>query len=329
LNSPTASINNGRPTAVSPGRAPNFALPSIRSIGHNIRCDLKETIVPAPIPVHSDSARKDPRTLRLHRPPPLRDVPYVPTDDAVVPAILRLAKVSASDVIYDLGCGDGRIVIAAARRFGAKGVGIDIDPDRIIECRENAKRANVTDRVEFLQTSFFEVDLSSASIVTLYLLPSLNIRLRPKLLSELKPGSCVISNHFDMADWQPDEIVPTHHRNLHRWMVPAWIAGEWHCTVNDPAGRRRITLHLERNYQIVTGKASVAGRDAMIGHGKITGDLLTFRLVEWGRGGQIMRYRAKVENSQLRGHCWPEGDEQKAAEWGGTRVRSHANWSAR
>jgi trans-aconitate methyltransferase len=276
--------------------------------------------VQAPLPVHPDWHHKDPRMLRLHRPPAPRDVPYVPTDDAVVPAILRLAKVSARDVIYDLGCGDGRIVIAAAKRFGASGVGIDIDPDRIIECRENARRANVTDRVQFLQASFFEVDLSAASIVTLYLLPSLNIRLRPKLLAELKPGSCVISNHFDMADWQPDEIVPTHHRNLHRWIVPAWLAGDWHCTVNDPAGRRRIALHLQRNYQIVTGKASVGGRDAMIGHGKIMGDQLTFRLVEWARGGAIMRYAATVEGRQLRGTCWPEGEEQNAIEWGGTRV---------
>jgi hypothetical protein len=126
--------------------------------------------------------------------------------------------------------------------------------------------------VEFLQTSFFGVDLSPASIVTLYLLPSLNIRLRSKLLSELRPGSCVISNHFDMADWQADEIVSTHHRNLHRWIVPAWVAGEWHCTVNDPASRCRVVLKLERNYQIVTGKAAVGGRDAMIGHGRINGD---------------------------------------------------------
>lgn len=276
--------------------------------------------MPAPIPVHQDPVRKDPRTLRIDRPPAARDVPYVPTDDAVVPAILRLAKVSANDVIYDLGCGDGRIVIAAAKRFGARGVGIDIDPQRILECRENARRANVADRVEFLQASFFEVDLRPASIVTLYLLPSLNIRLRPKLLTELKPGSCVISNHFDMADWQADEIVPTHHRNLHRWKVPAWVAGEWHCTVNDPAGRRRISLHLERNYQIVTGKASVGGRDAMIGHGKIMGDQLSFRLVEWARDGAIMRYAATVEDRQLRGICWREGKEQTTIEWGGTRA---------
>ena len=275
-----------------------------------------------PLPVDCDLELKDPPVLRLRRPPAPRDVPYVPTDDAIVPAILRLAKVTAADVIYDLGCGDGRIVIAAAKRLGARGVGIDIDPARIEECRDNAQRAGVCDRVQFLQTSFFGIDLSPATVVTLYLLPSLNIRLRSKLLSQLRPGSCVISNHFDMADWQADETVSTHHRNLYRWMVPAWVAGEWHCTVNDPAGRRRVVLKLERNYQIVTGKAAVAGRETMIGHGRISGDQLTFRLVEWGRNGAIMRYAATVEGGQLKGRCWPEGREDQASVWGGVKCHT-------
>jgi SAM-dependent methyltransferase len=263
----------------------------------------------------------DARRLRLHRPPARRDVPYVPTDDAVVPAILRLARVTSDDVIYDLGCGDGRILVAAAKHFGAHGIGIDIDPLRIQECHDNARRAHVTDRVRFLQTSLFEVDLSPASVVTLYLLPSLNIRLRPKLLSELRPGSRLISNHFDMADWHPDEVVHAHHRNLHKWVIPAQVAGEWHCTVNDPAGRRHLRLVLERRYQIVTGKAYVSGRETLIGLGRIQGDTLSFRLVEWGRGGAIMRYAARVDGPNLRGHCCHEGDEGSVIAWGGSRVQ--------
>jgi len=262
----------------------------------------------------------DPRQLRLHRPPAPRDVPYVPTDDAVVPAILRLARVTADDVIYDLGCGDGRIVIAAAKRLGARGMGVDIDPLRIQECQENARRAGVTDRVRFLQASLFDIDLAPATVLTLYLLPSLNIRLRPKILSELRPGSRVISNHFDMANWRPDETVHAHHRNLYKWIVPAPIAGEWHCTINDPAGRRRITLSLQQQYQIVTGSAHVAGRPALIGEGRITGDTLTFRLVEWGRDGAIMRYRARIEGNQLRGSVWREGHEEDHVPWGGSRI---------
>jgi SAM-dependent methyltransferase len=268
----------------------------------------------------SPHAPGDPRRLRLHRPTPIRDVPYVPTDDAVVPAILRLAQVTATDVLYDLGCGDGRIVIAAAKHHGASGIGVDIDPLRIQECHDNLKRAHVADRVKFLQASLFDLDLSPASVVVLYLLPSLNIRLRPRILSELRPGSRVISNHFDMANWRPDETVHAHHRNLYKWIVPAPIVGEWHCTINDPAGRRRIILNLHQQYQIVTGTAHVAGRPALIGEGRITGDTLTFRLVEWGRDGAIMRYRAHVEGPQLRGTVWREDHEDDPAPWGGTRV---------
>src|SRR3954452_18880130 len=249
-------------------------------------------------------ASMDPRRLRLHRPPGRRDVPYVPTDDAVVPAILRLAHVAADDVVYDLGCGDGRIVIAAAKHYGARGIGVDIDPLRIEECRDNLKRAGVADRVAFHQTSLFDLDLSPASVVVLYLLPSLNIRLRPKLLAELRPGSRVISNHFDMALWPPDETLHAHHRNLYKWIVPALVAGEWHCTINAPAGRRRILLDLRADFQIVTGTAKVAGRPSLIGEGRTTGDTLSFRLVEWGRDGAIMRYRAHVEVANLRVTCW-------------------------
>jgi SAM-dependent methyltransferase len=268
-----------------------------------------------------DSPNVDPRRLRLHRPPPRPDVPYVPTDDAVVPAILRLAQVTAADVLYDLGCGDGRIVIAAARHHGASGIGVDIDPLRIRECHDNLHRAHLHDgRVHFRQASLFDLDLSPASVVTLYLLPSLNIRLRPKLLAELRPGSRVISNHFDMANWRPDETVRAHHRNLYKWIVPAPVVGEWHCMINDPAGRRRIILNLHQHYQIVTGTAHVAGRPALIGEGRITGDTLTFRLVEWGRDGAIMRYRAQVEGKALRGTAWRDGHDEDHVPWGGTRV---------
>jgi precorrin-6B methylase 2 len=250
-----------------------------------------------------------------------RDVPFVPTDDAVVAAMLRLAAVTPDDVLYDLGCGDGRIVIAAAKRYGARGVGVDIDPRRIVECRENAARAGVGDRVAFLEQSFFEVDLRPASVLALYLLPSMNIRLRPKMLAEMRPGSRVVSNHFEIGDWRADVVEERHHRRLQKWVVPADVGGEWHCTVNDPAeGRRRVVLKLKQRFQIVTGWAAVGGRETMIGHGRVAADRLTFRLVEWGRGGAIMWYGANVAGRAMRGHCWPEGRDAERAEFGGARV---------
>jgi len=149
------------------------------------------------------------------------DVIYVPTPPEVVDAMLKVAKVGPNDIVYDLGCGDGRIVISAVKDFGAKsGVGIDIDPQRIGEARENAKTANVTDKVKFVEADLFETDISQATVVTLYLLPSLNIKLQPKLMQELKPGTRIVSHAFDMGDWQPEQELDVDGRRVYFWTIP-------------------------------------------------------------------------------------------------------------
>jgi precorrin-6B methylase 2 len=133
------------------------------------------------------------------------EVPFVPTTPEAVQAMLKLAEVRKSDIVYDLGCGDGRIVIAAAKTYGAHGVGIDIDPQRIKEAQENAKKAGVENLVRFEENDLFQADIHEASVVTLFLLSSVNLRLRPKLLHDLKPGTRVVSNTFDMGDWKPQK----------------------------------------------------------------------------------------------------------------------------
>jgi SAM-dependent methyltransferase len=138
---------------------------------------------------------------------PNLDVPYVPTTPEAVEAMLKLADVKETDVLYDLGCGDGRIVVAAAKKFGAHAVGIDIDPVRINEAKENAKKAGVENLVRFEQNDLFKADFHEASVVTLFLLSSVNLKLRPKLLQELKPGTRIVSNTFDMGDWKADKEV--------------------------------------------------------------------------------------------------------------------------
>jgi SAM-dependent methyltransferase len=157
------------------------------------------------------------------------DVPYVPTTEAAVQAMLKLGEVKKSDVVYDLGCGDGRIVIAAAKSYGARGVGIDINPVRIGEAKENAKKAGVEKLVRFEENDLFDAKIGEATVVTLFLLPNINLKLRPKLLQDLKPGTRVVSNTFDMGDWKPEKefIVPDtdvdtylSHR-LYLWIVPA------------------------------------------------------------------------------------------------------------
>ena len=133
------------------------------------------------------------------------DVPYVPTTEAAVKAMLKLAEVKRTDIVYDLGCGDGRIVIAAAKEYGAHGVGIDINPERIAEAKENARKAGVENLVRFEEKDLFDADIHDANVVTLFLLGSVNLKLRPKLLKDLKPGTRVVSNTFGMGDWKPDK----------------------------------------------------------------------------------------------------------------------------
>ncbi|MBF2064829.1 MAG: class I SAM-dependent methyltransferase [Calothrix sp. C42_A2020_038] len=151
------------------------------------------------------------------------DVVYVPTPQEVVDEMLKVAKVGKDDVLYDLGSGDGRIPITAAQRFGTRGIGIDIDPERIKEARENAKKAGVADKVQFLQQDLFKSDFSDATVVTLYLLPELNVKLRPQLFKQLKPGTRIVSHAFDMGDWKPEKTLNVNGRTVYYWTIPEQV----------------------------------------------------------------------------------------------------------
>jgi ubiquinone/menaquinone biosynthesis C-methylase UbiE len=148
------------------------------------------------------------------------DVPYVPTRTQVVDAMLELGGVKKGDILYDLGCGDGRIVITAAQKFGTRGTGIDIDPVRIKEAQENARKAGVAKRVKFIEQDLFDSKISDATVVMLYLFPDINLKLRPKLLRDLKPGTRIVSHAFDMGDWKPDKEVEIDGEQLFYWVVP-------------------------------------------------------------------------------------------------------------
>jgi precorrin-6B methylase 2 len=148
------------------------------------------------------------------------DVPYVPTAPEVVDAMLALAHVTKGDVVYDLGCGDGRVVVTAAKEKGARGVGIDIDQERINEATENAEKAGVTDRVEFRRQDLFKADIHEATVVALYLLPAINLKLRPKLWRDLKPGTRIVSHSFDMGDWKPEKQIEVRGEMIYFWTIP-------------------------------------------------------------------------------------------------------------
>jgi SAM-dependent methyltransferase len=160
------------------------------------------------------AAAQDPQPKRTP------DVPYVPTNNPVVEAMLKLANVTKNDIVYDLGCGDGRILVNAAKTFGAHGVGVDINPVRIEEANANAKKNGVESLVKFEENDMFEADIHNATVVTLYLLPDVNMRLRPKLLKDLKPGTRVVSHSFDMGDWKPEKEETVDGATIYLWIVP-------------------------------------------------------------------------------------------------------------
>ena len=178
------------------------------------------------------------------------DVPYVPTPQNVVNRMLEMAQAGPDDIHYDLGSGDGRIVVTAVRDFKVKkGVGVDIDPVRIKEANQNAKNAAVTDRVTFLQTDLFQFDFTEASVLTLYLLPDVNLKLRPIMLNKMKPGTRVVSHAFTMGDWRPDNQNVIDGEALYFWMVPAKIAGGWEWKIGPDSYR----IDLSQQYQAITG----------------------------------------------------------------------------
>ena len=245
-------------------------------------------------------------------------VPYVPTAASLVESMLDLANVGPGDVLYDLGCGDGRIVIGAAKR-GARGVGIDIDRLRVREGNWNAERAGVLDHVSFVRQSLFDVDLRPATVVTLFLLPSINRRLRPKLLQELRTGSRIVSNFFDMDDWRPDARNEAWGRMLYLWIVPAWVEGRWKCVMNGPHGRRHIVLRLRRKYQKVNGTVQVGRREVPLEDGRLAGERFTFAFLDPATGFRL-RCGATVDALTLRGSCSP-CDHRGAGrfQWAGIR----------
>jgi SAM-dependent methyltransferase len=207
------------------------------------------------------------------------DVPYVPTPPVVVEEMLRLANVGPDDFVVDLGSGDGRILIAAARKFGARGVGVDLDPDRIEESVYNAQLQGVSERVAFQRQDLFKFDISQATVLTMYLLPSVNMKLRSRLLRELKAGTRIVSHDFDMEDWQPDQ-KSTVRKNVFLWIVPAQAGGRWRTTVALPAGSRGYDIEIRQKFQEIDGLARYEKKVAGLWNPVLRGDRISFVIVD-------------------------------------------------
>ena len=199
------------------------------------------------------------------------EVPFVPTDERVVEAMLELGGVDADDVLYDLGSGDGRIVVAAARDHGARAVGVEIDPVRVSLAGAYAAQMGVEHMACFIEADLFDADFAPATVVTLYLLNSVNLGLRPRLLNELQPGARIVSHAFDMGDWRPDRKMTSRDTSIYLWIVPAKVAGDWHWQTADGQHYRVV---LEQKYQKLQGSAWVGGEPAKLRTATLWGDLL-------------------------------------------------------
>jgi hypothetical protein len=204
-------------------------------------------------------------------------VRWEPSPNTVVDEMLRITEVKSNDILYDLGCGDGRIVLAAVATTGCRGVGIDLDPKRIEECLVHMKLTGQTKRVTFLNQDLFEADISEASIVTLFLFPDVNLTLRPKLLNELRPGTRIVSYCHRMEPWQPDRIVSTGHNFVYYWMVPGNMSGMWNGELEDHGRRIPIRFELEQSFQKVHGRVRCEGDALPIEDGGMAGDRFTLR----------------------------------------------------
>jgi SAM-dependent methyltransferase len=242
-----------------------------------------------------------------------KDVPYVPTPEEVVDKMLELAAPKKGEVLYDLGCGDGRIVVTAAKKYGVKGTGVDIDPERIADSNKNAKAAGVTDQVKFVEADLFKMDFHDADIVALYLLTSVNEKLKPRLLDQLRPGARVVSHAFSMGDWEPEQevTVEPEGQTVYFWIVPAKVEGTWKLS-----GGKGGTLELKQKYQQVTGTATIDGKRSEIKDGKLNGAELTFTLA--GADGNATKHIATVDGDTMKGKMGEDkGTEFTAKREGG------------
>jgi SAM-dependent methyltransferase len=224
------------------------------------------------------------------------DVPYLPTPMPVVEQMLEMADLKQEDVLYDLGCGDGRILITAARLYGIKGVGVDLDPERIQESKENAREAGVTELVEFHKKDLFETDFHKASVMTLYLLPSVNIRLRPKLLNELEPGTRIISHDFDMDEWLADKSVQVWSDDemhmLYFWIVPVNVSGIWDLSFSQSLDTPQpVQFQFQQVFQFPQGTAMIDTRSMDLHNISLSGKKLSFSLliegITWDFNGNV------------------------------------------
>jgi SAM-dependent methyltransferase len=223
-----------------------------------------------------------------------KDVVWVPTGNELLANMLKTAKVTSNDLVYDLGSGDGRIAIAAAKDFGARAIGIEFNPEMAKLAQRNADRSGVSDRVKIINGDIFKEDFSKATVITMYLLPDLNIALRPTIL-KMKPGTRVTSHAFNMGDWEADVEIDTPAKAYY-WVVPAQVAGEWVISGMEPA---RTTLKLSQHYQKIGGTLQIGNESQPLLNPRIDGSTLSFTYLDRNKSAHFVKM--DVNNNEIKG----------------------------
>jgi Methyltransferase domain len=245
-----------------------------------------------------------------------KDVVWVPTPDVVVDRMLRMAQVSSDDVLFDLGSGDGKIVIQAAQKFKVKGFGIEYNPDMVELSRCLAREAQVTGMVRFDQGDIFKSDFTQATVITMYLLPALNVKLRPILFSKMKPGTRIVSHQFNMGEWQPDETSTTDGRVSHFWVIPANAGGSWKLSVKADGGDVSADLSIDQTFQKIEGQARFGVLQAGLRDARLKGDVISFDLVD--ERGALRTFTGRITGDRMEGTAM--GSDRRALPFLATRV---------
>jgi len=260
---------------------------------------------------------------------PHADVPYVPTPPGVVAEMLGIAGVGPEDFVIDLGSGDGRIVIAAAKQRGARGMGVEIDGALVSTARREAQREGVAERVEFMERNLFLIEMDHATVITMYLFPRLMIQLRPQLFAELRPGTRIVSHDFDMETWRPDArvTVPVPDKpygppssEVYLWIIPANAAGDWRWRSTDGTVAVEYELTLSQTFQMLEGRALIGGQPGRLEGGRIRGDEIRLMLTAEVNGRTLRHeFSGRVDGDAISGKMRLAGDSE--LDWRATRVK--------
>ncbi|HYC47147.1 MAG TPA: class I SAM-dependent methyltransferase [Burkholderiales bacterium] len=235
-----------------------------------------------------------------------KDVIWVPTPQSLVERMLQMAGTKPTDYVVDLGSGDGRTVITAAKKFGARALGVEYNPDMVALAKRAAEKEGVADKAQFVQGDIFQTDFTKANVLTLYLLPSLNLKLRPIILDKMRPGTRVVSHAFTMDDWQADQVDSSEGRTAYMWIVPAKVAGNWTIDVAG-GGARSYEASFTQKFQMIEGNARSTGKLSPVSNGKLRGEQITFTIEDGGK----REFTGRVIGDRMEGTAKGAGGDAK------------------